>query len=258
MPRPAKADEDKRKVIGARFGPQERRAIAALASQHDRSVGAEVEVLAGLFLDCDHETLALLREIADEIAVISRSGLRPGDEPGKWHKHLPTYAAVAEMLAHGPLQRHRPDAPYEDEYVEAAFKKQRDAIEEKRRLSDQLRAYGISVQPARYVPAKTAAGSALGAVLGRALTAGFDYRLTERAGIEAIPDDEIKMAALTMFDRIVELDEEEAAAAVELNDLLQPYLDAEIDGREAYRRFRRERAKEALFRNEPFSKSDLL
>lgn len=256
MPRRAKADEDKRQLIGARFNPEVRRMLEQSATANKRSLGAEVEARVAALAMCDQQTLDLFSEIAREIEVIQRMGVSADMKPRCWHKHLPTYAAVAEMLRHGPLRRHRPDDPFvvDDEVVRLSASL-RTYHQQKEEIARQLAAIGVAVLPDR--PKRPVRfGGLFGAPLIGA-GAAFDHRNTERAAINAIPDDDLQRQARELFEQIVKLDEEEAQADSELGAALKPYFDAEREGAERYRAFRQGRAIAAFKSGAPFSWSDI-
>jgi hypothetical protein len=166
--------------------------------------------------------------IANEIAMCER-------ETGKrWSRDLKTWAAVAEICQNGPIQRMRPDHWHDDDVVSAAWGNLWAVIEEKQPLLDELRSAGF---PAELLPQPGSNGGSAG-VLSSVTDVNRDaVRNAVRAA--DVPA-ELKAGYIAIIDRLVQLDQAERDATAAHSHALQPYMEAEAEGRRLYREQRRE------------------
>ncbi|MEC7819188.1 MAG: hypothetical protein VX454_11075 [Pseudomonadota bacterium] len=252
MGRPPKKAGEKRQLIGARFDPTDRHAIETAAEKSGRSAGAEIEARVKATLAFDEEGLRFLAEIGQEILDIQR-GL--GGQKA-WHEDLKKWSAVTHMLRTGPIMRRNPDQPHDDEIVSAAYNRFRELQSERRQLVEAANQSGLAwiEDPA---PKKSGSGifgskTRLGGILGAAVNKfALDPRVSERSAIEAISDPDAQAAAIEAHDRLRQLDSDVADAREAWSETLQPYWEAEREGRAWNKHRQMKRAQDAFDRGDP-------
>jgi len=226
--------EGKRKQIGVRFGPQDRAVLDALATAEGVSVGKLIEKRTLALLTADQKTFDLLAAICARIGEaedVARTAHPAKDRPDKlsWHQDLYAWAAVAEMLARGPIEDRRPESVLTDEGYRHAESVKMEIAAKKREVLDDLSRHGISASltPSREMAKK---GGLFGSILQR-----YDRRGPERAMIDAIPDDDSRGAAIALHDELKRLDEAEADEDTETSETVKIFRDMESEGRRLFR-----------------------
>lgn len=240
MPMPAKKDSEKRKLIGARFDPEDRAAIGKFAKEAGISPGAEVEKRVKATLAFDEEGLALIAEIGEEIREI-QAGLG-GNKP--WHKSLKKWSAVTDMLRTGPIMDRNPDSPSDDEAVDEAWRAVEDLQKERQDIIDEAAQHGLAWKSEPRGQSRKRGGGILGAF------AILDTREGERALLNKLDDGPEKDALIQAHSKVVELDLRVSEAKAAWTSLLNIYWDAEAEGRNWNRERQRVKAEAARDRGE--------
>lgn len=227
--RPALPEAEKRQQIGVRTSATLKADLERAAAENGRSVAQEAELrLIQSFererISGSADTDRLLASLAAEIALIER-------QTGKrWWRDVMTWAAVAEALRDGPIQRMKPDQPHDDDVVRDAWDAAFAIYKAKAPLLERLRAAGINAETN---PKHANAGDS---TLGRLISLGINDRAQEKAQIAALYAEGADRAALeTAADELATLDREERKALEGFRSAMKPYLDAEQRGVEAYR-----------------------
>lgn len=267
--RPTERGEVKNAAVAVRTTPTIKAALKRAADEAGRSITQEIERRIEVSLSGDRvrrsvETEALLNDLAREIDQIEQARGK------RWHKDLETWAAVAEAIKGGAIERARPDKPVDDEFVMAAIKKLigiRDAKEPHLAL---LRFVGVEapVTPYRYTPAfrnalKPRRGLFGSSILSRielpplpsppSISAGdqsdmptlgsmifeavaSNTRISERHAVEALDGmtDKEREILNTAINALIELDRLEEEADKEVDELIAPYAAAIESGRQWY------------------------
>lgn len=244
--RPAKPDSEKRQQIGVRTSPTLKTDLEQAAAENGRSVAQEAELRLERSFEAerqagDAETSRLLNMIANEIAIIqSHTGKR-------WHRDLMTWAAVQEACAGGPIRRLRPDRPTDDEVVNEAWNRLWAIEQNKTRIIARLRDAGFYVED---YPRKVRGG------LFFAGSNGDPERSGLRNAIELRGDAPTETAShLASLDELLAIEKEEREARAAYAAAMQPYIDAEIAGRQWVKRLRAERARSS---GEPVDVEDFM
>ncbi|MBY6219021.1 DUF4062 domain-containing protein [Qipengyuania aquimaris] len=237
---PAKKDSEKRKLIGARFDPEDRATVGKFAKEAGISPGAEVEKRVKATLAFDEEGLALIAEIGAEIREI-QEGLG-GSKP--WHKNLKKWSAVTDMLRTGPIMDRNPDSPADDEAVKAAYSTVTDLQDERQAIIDEVAQHGLAWKS----EPRSQTGKRGGGILGA--FAILDTREGERALLNKLDDGPEKDALIQAHSKVVELDLKVSEAKGAWISLLSNYWDAEAEGRNWNRERQRVKAKAAWDRGE--------
>ena len=218
MGRPRKAAEEKRKQITLRFDPTDMQRLQALAKASGRSLGKEIEARVEATTNLDEMGLELVRRIGAGIVALQR--LNGGVMRHKpWHVDLTCWASIAELLAEGPIFDMRPLNPVDEEAMWEAILPVFEIDGRRRDLVRKLAELGIDVALERKI---------------RGLLQ-LDSRVQERAGIDAIPDSELKTTAISHHDSLRKLDDEHDEALLACRDAVKPYLDVEEAGRQICR-----------------------
>lgn len=242
MARPTKDPAGKRKQVAVRFGPQELQRLEELAEEasadgEKMSVGRLIESRISALLSADNKTFALLSDIAAEIenaedmmAKVAEDGARKA-----WHEDLHTWGAVAQMLASGPIDNHRPETIYGDGDYSAAQRGLYRITQDKLAVIERLSIYGVtaSVEPQMEIP-NTVRRGIFGATKNQARV--IDRRANERATIDAITDDATREKALELHGKLLTLDQEAADESEQVADVIRIYSDMEEIGRAHYRK----------------------
>lgn len=236
MARTTRDPEGKRKQVGVRFGPQDRATLEALAKAEgaDVSVGKLIEKRTLALMSADKPTFDLLAAIcariseAQEVAKKAHPANQQPDEL-RWHQDLYGWAAVAEMLARGPIEERRPESIVTDEGYKAAERTKLQIVGKKKAIMERLSQHGISasLEPSRESEKR-------GGLFGRVLEQ-YDRRGPERAMIDAIPDDESRQAAISLHDELKALDEAEAQESEHASDTVKIFREMEEVGRRLFR-----------------------
>lgn len=237
MGRRSLSEDKKRQPMSARFDPAVKERLLAEAEANGRSIPAEIEARVVATLGLDLAGLELVTRVAAEIAALSRRNLRK-----RWHIDLTGWAAVAEMMADGPIQEMRPDAPLRDEVVQAAFIPLLDTYNLKAPIVAKLAEIGVTVALERKI---------------RGLLR-LDNRGFERSAINAIPDPALRKESIALHDELTALDDAYDEQVKAYEEAMQPYRDAERAGREMYRNHIQDEALRRRDRGEPFDVKHLL
>jgi hypothetical protein len=218
MGRPPKAAEDKRQQITLRFDPAVMEKLKASAEASGRSLGKEVEERAGATLHFDEVGLELVRRIGAGIVALQR--LHGGVHRHKpWHVDLSCWASIAELLAEGPIFDMRPLNPTDEDAMWEACLPVFEIDRQREELVRKLAELGIDVAVERKV---------------RGLLK-LDSRVQERASIDAIPESDLKIMAVSHHEALRKLDDEHDAALLACRDAMDPYMAAEEAGRQICR-----------------------
>jgi len=243
MARPTRDPEGKRKQVAVRFGPKELARLEELATEAAEkagkkvSVGNLIETRVSALLSADARTFELLVAIADGVQEAEGVAAAVQDDHTRpiWHETLTAWAAVAEMLARGPIERMRPESvTREPSYIDAQREKAAILLR-KRQIIKQLAVFGVSVSEEPTLEKKSV-GGLFGAVMRYA-----DLRSRERTMIEAIEDPVRRSSAAELHDEIIKLDEDEARENSEAGDMSRLYRDLEEMGRALYRKHNTEK-----------------
>lgn len=245
MPRPAKSDNEKRQLIGARFDPEAREALVHFATKAGISPGAEVERRVLTTLAFDEQGLQLIAEIGAEIqAIQAGTGKR-------WHKDLMTWAAVMDMFRTGPMMQRSPDNPQDDEVVTEAYAHFRDLSDKRQTLVEAATASGWTWA---LDPKPRNALSPKGGIFGNALAMfAANPREAERSYILSLPEGEGRDKVIEAHEHLCALDAEIADAERAWLAALAPYWDKEDEGRKWNRRRQRDRARAQMAAGEDYN-----
>lgn len=237
MGRRALSEGDKRQPMSARFDPEVRTWLVSEAGKNGHSIPAEIEARVVATRGLDLVGLKLVTRIAEEIGSLGRRNAGK-----RWHIDLTGWAAVAEMMADGPIQEIRPDDPLQDNVVQAALAPLAGTYDEKILLIAKLARIGVTVALARKI----------GGLLK------INNRELERSSINAIPDPALREECMTLHQQLTALDDAHEAQLKSYLDAMRPYWDAEQAGREIYRAHLENEAKHRRDRGEPFDMKHLL
>lgn len=241
MPRPAKKETEKRKVIAPRFDPEDRKAIEDYAALSSRSAGAEVERRVRATLAFDEEGLSLLEELGSEIAEIE-AGLGGSK---RWHQQLKKWSAVVDMFRTGPIMRRNPDSPDNDPAVEEAYRRVSELEKKRKDLVAEASQIGLAwlEDPKRNALAPGVVGNALASF-------SFNPRAAERTTLENLPATEARDYMIGLHEQVCALDQEITDARRSWTTLLAHYWKVEREGRKWNRERQQAKAREAFQRGE--------
>jgi hypothetical protein len=239
MGRPTKPAHLKRQLLSVRFDPEVRTAFENAAEKTGKSLSSEIERRATILANADEDTLDLIEQIVSEI-----DALETRNRGKRWHVDLRTWSGVAEMLANGPIREMKPTNDVDQEAQDEARGPVHDISEKQRDAVAALKNLGVAVQTERN--------------LTMGLGGSYNNRDLERAAIEAIPDINVRAEALELFAGLEQLDAEYEAATARWQELMQPYWDAENQGRQDYRDHLHELAVQRRDRGEPFNLAHLV
>lgn len=225
MGRPRKSDEEKRVQMNIRLLPADRDKLAQLAEAAKRPLAAYAEaVLVGHLRRMEStslETRRLTDLIETKIAELEKQA------KGRWHVTLKAWAAVSQMLTH-VLEADRPERVSDDEFVTEAFNLQRDAEQARRAIVEKLADLGVAVnedpKPRKLLGTENYRG-----LFGRVRQGSS--REWEVASIRAIPDEEVRGIASSLFEDLLAADEAVNDADDRFTEALKPYIEAEQEGR---------------------------
>lgn len=279
MGRPPLPKDQKRQQVNIRLNPEDRAHLEEMASRHggalattaegalseaiesDRQAGeggptpARREAIARLVRGTndkrprDDETLILLADIAEQIDVIQDLTRK------RWHKDRRTWAAVAQMLAKGPIGWHETDNPVDDEDFEHASLSRYAVGQLKQIAVAKIARLGVVVSPSvtGYSRNNALAYFSRGGELHHVAS----NRDSESAIIDALPDPAARADAKEAFEKLRDLDRQEHELSAKISEMIMPFLDEEIAGRDLYADHRREIAAAAKEAGEPYRFEDL-
>lgn len=217
-------EEEKRKLLSARFDPGVAKSLEAHAKDSGRSIPAEIEARIEATIALDKEGIDLVAQISSEMDAIRRR-----NKGNRWHKDLTTWAATVEMMAIGPIQDVKPLHPVDAEAQEQAWSPLAEIYERQHSIVKQLAVLGIHVSHNRLI---------------RGLLR-LNSRNLEKAAIEAIEGKEDRDVAAELHQRLCALDDAQDAAMAEYELAMGPYREAEREGRELYREHLHSKARQA-------------
>lgn len=243
MGRRPKNEEDKRRLIGARFDRDARAFIHEQAEANGRSPGAEVEARVVATEGLDTNGLDLIRAISREITEIQRATGK------RWHKDLKTWAAVKEMLYRGPIHAARPDNWEDDEWVVRASAEPDQLTHRRHEIINFFSSIGIMISES---PLPMGTGLL-------ASTLNLDGGRTHAREVlnDAEPGPE-RDEALAKLDALLVLDREIEAAKERWLEQVKPYLEAESEGAILYREALQRNARQRAINGEKYRKADFL
>lgn len=251
MGRPKLAQNEKRQQVNFRLDPEQLQALSLLAMDQKQSVPAMAErlVVDGMKL-FDHPMMepALLRiftEIMDEMQEVQR---RNHDKP--WFQDLTTWAACKMIFAKGPFARRNPDDWKTDPAIEALWAEVTAARTRKQEVINLLAELGVTVSPERFRDAHIGRRGLFASKKVNALLMPTDMRDSERKAIESIEDDSTMRQATVLFGIVERFDNEEAEAMDKWFAEVRNYNEAEKEGVELYKEWRREIVRQQLARGE--------
>lgn len=230
-------EEEKRKLLSARFDPGVAKSLEAHAQESGRSIPAEIEARIEATIALDKEGIDLFAQISSEIEAIRRR-----NKGNRWHKDLTTWAATVEMMAIGPIQDVKPLHPVDAEAQEEAWRPLAEIYQRQHSIVKQLAVLGIHVSHMRVI---------------RGLLR-LNNRNLEKAAIEAIEGNENRDVAAELHLRLCALDDAHDAALTEFELTMGPYREAEREGRELYREHLHTKAKQARDEGRSFKMPHLL
>lgn len=239
MGRPRKDDSEKRRLVGARFNPEDLVRLEAYAAESGRSAGAEVERRVRATIALDEVGVDLIEAICSEIAEIEAAY-----DGMKWHEDLVVWSAVAHMMGTGPIMLRRPERASDDETVTNAYKRLSELEGQRRQMIEQAAAHGLAwlEEPKPNRPGKL--GGDQGLLTG--YIPAVDTRKVERATIESLDAGPEKDELVKLHERVCELDDEIQQAKGKWVEYLRTYSDAEEEGRMWNRRRQMRRAIKAF------------
>lgn len=223
MGRPPKPANEKRQLVSVRLDPKVRSLLESAAQKSGRSLAGEIERRISDLAAVDEETLVLLETLAMQIRDLQQRNVGK-----RWHQDLKTWAAVAEMMALGPIRDAKPCKPADVEAQDDAYAPLSEINDRQRNLVRELSDLGILVSPEKRNPTLNRTGSLFG---------GFksvNSRVLERGAIDVIPDDDIRARAIELHEQLVQLDEEQVEAQERYAEMIRPYIEEEAAGRMMY------------------------
>jgi len=227
MGRPRKNPEEKRVQLNIRLFPADRDKLAALAEAADKPLATYAERLIVGHLErwerTSKETRKLTSVIEEAIPALESKA------KGKWPKNLRAWAAVAQMLAH-IIDSDRPERGLDDEVVTEAFNVQMEANRSRKAIVAELANLGVAVNEDPK-PRGLLGVEKFGGLFGQATRRG-NSREWERASIDAIPDEQLKAQAGDAFAKLLVADQAVTLADDKFREALQPYIEAEQEGRQ--------------------------
>ena len=250
MGRPKLPSNEKRQQVNFRLDPEQLQALSMLAMENNQSVPALAESLVVEGMKLFHHPMmepALLRiftDIMDEMQEVQR---RNYDKP--WFQDLTTWAACKMIFTKGPFARRNPDNWKENNKISGLWGSVTAARKSKQEAINLLLGLGVSVSPEKY-SYPTGRRGLFGTNHVNALLGPFDKRTNERNAIEAIEDEALRAQALAIFGIIEKLDGDEADAMTKWHGEVSQYTEAEKEGVELYKEWRRDVVREQLARGE--------
>lgn len=249
------AGEVKKAAIAVRTAPSIRDALKKAADEAGRSVTQEVEARLSASLEVDGgqrspETEQLLNRIAGEIADIE------GNTKKRWHKDRKTAGAVLEMLDQMPKRWIRTDDPYEDEFVKEAWDALYAIQLEREQLTNYLKETGFVLTPINMGGRGMMGGRGLfnspysnAHETPNALAGVLKGRWSERHQLERLEVSKaVKVGLEVILNQLEAIDEREKIARKKYHDAMDPFVEAELEGRKTYRQSK-ERARAQAMQN---------
>lgn len=230
MGRPPKSASEKRQQVNIRLLPADKDMLQQIATDTSRPLSSVAEGIIA-----DH--LARLRITSPETRELTalveqKIGELEVSAKGKWWKNLTPWAAVSEMLAH-VVDGRRPEHYTDDEAVTEARSDKLDAERTRGQIVRKLADLGVAVNRD---PRPIGLLGALRFGMFGTKSNRSSSREWELASIKAIPDQLLAHRALDTFEKLMEADSAVEAANAKLQSAIEPFLEAEQDGRRLGRR----------------------
>ncbi len=245
MGRPPMKDEDKRKLISFRLSPHDLKQIEAYANAGGRSLAAEIERRLLATINLDEQGVQLVGEVNNQIAALERE--EHGD---RWHSTLTLWSAVKELLAHGPVEDHRPHKWTDDPEASEAYGVWSKLDEERKGVISALRAYGFPIS--ENGPEVKRKLSIFGQT-PNALLPMDGGRAMARIVAEQAPESEDRTEALRLLDRLAELDKDVEDARAAWVEHLEAFWKDEETGKQLTRRLLQREAQERQAQGKPYN-----
>lgn len=203
--RPPKGNELKSETLAIKTAPALKVRISEEARRNGRSLTDEVETRLRESLDRSEaprteRTAQLLEQIAKNIFEIE-SVLGEKGKPTRWHENVAAWAAVREMLYHGPVAEVVTADAFRDEKLERLESEAAQIQIEKDKRIVSLKTLGIHAE------AKPQIRSGLFRPLEEATANRDDLR--HQVAAEGWPGEQFKMLAESVIDELEQLDEAE-------------------------------------------------
>lgn len=237
MGRPKKAAADKRQQITLRFDPAVMKGLKAQADANSKSLGKEIEERVEATIGLDAEGVELVRRISADIIALTRR-----NKGKRWHADLTAWASVVEMLAEGPIQDMRPNSPVDADEQWEVYEPILEIDHRREELVSRLSDLGV----------KAAVEGRLQGLLR------LNNRDQERAGIDKIPDGDLKDAAIALHTELVQLDAEHEEKSQAFRETMQLYWEAEEAGRQICHDYLYDEAQRARDAGESFNPLHLM
>lgn len=250
MARPKLPDDEKRQLHSFRLDPADRKAVQEAAEAEGISFPAAAEkyIKAGLSLYrhplMDEHLTKIFTDILDEMQEVQR---RNYDKP--WYRDLTTWAACKMIFAKGPFARRNPDDWKDNPKIAELWAAVTASRKSKQEAINLLSSLGIIVNPEKYYYPAGRRGM-FGFQPNNALAGPFDNRISERRSIEAIENEVERAQAMAIFGIVERLDGDEAEAMDRWHKQVSDYTEAEKEGVELYKEWRREVVRQQLSRGE--------
>ncbi len=271
MGRPKLSPEKKRQQVNIRLDPADREHLQNIAERHGLPLAGVAESLLSFAVEIDRqagesgasakrlerlhaisghddETLNLLSQISDEIRRIELMTHK------RWHKSRRSWAAVAQMLTTGPIRWNRIDSPQEDELLQGVAQAAYENRREKTGIVEELRRIGVVVE---LNPGGQSRVGVLAALSRGAMPSRKEERERERAIISALPNADDRKRGEELFAKLVALDVGDKLLQDRMDELIEPYVREELEGRNMYSEHRRALAEAAKEAGKPYIYEDL-
>lgn len=228
MARPRMDDVEKRQQVNVRLLPAHREKLSRMAEAAGRPLATEAEAIIATHLARIEATTPQTRKLTSFIET--KIAELQDRMKGRWHKSVPAWASVSEMLAH-VLDNERPDRADEDEAVQQARKQIREVEKIRIVFVEALAGLGVAVNQDPRL------GNPLGArrFTPNPIPRQGSSREWEKASVEAMPDRSTRVRAAAIFDDLIRADAEVDAARDTYAEAMGPYWEAEDSGRRAGR-----------------------
>ncbi len=250
MGRPKLAQNEKRQQVNFRLDPEQLQALSLLAMDRGQSVPAVAErlVIDGMRLFnhpvMEPALLQIFTDIMDEMHEVQK---RNHDKP--WFQDLTTWAACKMIFTKGPFARRNPDDWKENAKIDDLWSAVTAARKSKQEAINLLSGLGVSVHPEKYHYPAGRRGL-FGSLHVNALAGPWDNRISERKAIEAIESETERAQAMAIFGIVEKLDGEEAEAMTKWHKEVSQYTEAEKEGVELYKEWRRDVVRQQLARGD--------
>ena len=142
------------------------------------------------------------------------------------------------IFAKGPFARRNPDDWKDNSQISALWERVSLARTRKQEAINLLSGLGVTINPEK-VNYPAGRRGLFGTGLLNALAGPFDNRTAERGAIDAIENEAERAQALAIFGIVEKLDEAEAEAMEKWHKEVREYTEAEKEGVDLYKEWRR-------------------